>query len=68
MVASSTRPHGACHKPGENGRIAFRVTNSPPTIKRAATTAPARLKGHTDYQLLARNGAVEEMRTDIRDE
>jgi hypothetical protein len=50
------------------GRLALGQTNRPATINRAATTAAARVKGHTDDQLPERKGAVEETTTAIRAE
>jgi hypothetical protein len=50
------------------GGVALGQTNRPPTIRRAATAAAARVKGHTDDQSLEKSGAVEEMTKAIRAE
>jgi hypothetical protein len=52
----------------ESEAVNLGQTNRPATIKTAATTPAARVTGHTDGQLLDRNGAVDEMRTDMRAE
>jgi hypothetical protein len=63
IISSSGWSHGFSNltRGAQNGgRVAPGRMNRPPAMKRAATAAAARMKGHRDDQLLERNGAVEE--------